>query len=999
MRTNVAGIFRRAIPILTIALIFVSFAAAQSKRPLTHTDYDGWRNIQNQTLSRDGKFLAYGLFPQEGDGEVVVRNLVTGVEWKQPAGERPAPGRPNPESDEPPPVPNITITFTADSHFAVFSVFPARADVEKAKKEKRAAADMPKNSLVVMDLSSGKAVMIDRVRGFEVPEKGGDIVAYLHEPEVRPAGGRGNAASAPGEDADAGFADAYGVEMDQGRGGRGGGGQAAGGATGANGARKEYGSEMVLRNLETQAERNFPDVLSYTLTKDGALLAYAVSSHKEETNGIYAAATSGDAAPKTIVAGAGKYMRLTWDEDQTKLAFLSDHDDASAKHPKEKLYLWMRNGDAPTELVSDATAGFRDGCQVSDKGLVTFPPDGKRIFFGCAAAQPDADDPLADLPADDKVNADLWHWKDEHIQPMQKVRATQDRNRTYRCVYHLEEKKLVQLADASMAEVTPSENGLWAIGTDGVQYGPMAEYDTQYYDYYLVNTLTGERKPLTKKQNGNITLSPDAKHGLYFADKNWVSISLPDGKTTVLTANRGVNFWREDYDSPSPQPPYGIAGWTKDGKWLVLYDQYDVWRISGDGSEAVNITHGAGRAAHLEFRYVRMNTGERDPEARWIDPAQPLLLRAVDQDTYDTGFYRTRLDASGPPQKLIFAAKSFSTPLKARDADVVVTTASTFEEFPDLLVTDTNFSKLQKVSNANPQQAQVLWGTDELIHYRNADGVALKATLYKPENFDPKKKYPMIVYIYEKLTQNVHNYLPPRPSHTIVPTFYVSNGYLVLEPDIVYTIGEPGQSALKCVLSAVDAVVAQGFVNEKAIGIEGHSWGGYQIAYMVTQTNRFRAVEAGAPVVDMISAYDGIRWGPGIPRQFQYEHSQSRIGGSPWQTPLKYIENSSIFMADRVNTPMLILQNDMDDAVPWYQGIEYYLALRRLGKEVYMFTYNGEPHGLVRRPDQKDFTVRMQQYFDYFLKGAPKPDWMEKGIAYIDRDAEKERLKEKTGVY
>jgi dipeptidyl aminopeptidase/acylaminoacyl peptidase len=261
----------------------------------------------------------------------------------------------------------------------------------------------------------------------------------------------------------------------------------------------------------------------------------------------------------------------------------------------------------------------------------------------------------------------------------------------------------------------------------------------------------------------------------------------------------------------------------------------------------------------------------------------------------------------------------------------------------------------------------------------------LKATLYKPENFDPAKKYPMLVYIYERLTQNVNNYIEPRPTNVISVPYYVSNGYLVLEPDIVYTVGYPGQSALKCVLPAVQEVVDKGFVDEKAIGIQGHSWGGYQIAYMITQTNRFRAVEAGAPVANMTSAYDGIRWGPGLPRQFQYERTQSRIGGNLWEYPMRYIENSPLFQADRIKTPVLMIHNDADDAVPWTQGIEFYLALRRLGKEVYMFTYNGEPHNLRRRPNQKDFTVRMQEYFDYYLKGAPKPVWMEHGIPYLEK--------------
>jgi dipeptidyl aminopeptidase/acylaminoacyl peptidase len=332
------------------------------------------------------------------------------------------------------------------------------------------------------------------------------------------------------------------------------------------------------------------------------------------------------------------------------------------------------------------------------------------------------------------------------------------------------------------------------------------------------------------------------------------------------------------------------------------------------------------------------------------------------------------------------AAKSFSAPAKARDADVYLLTAQSFNQFPDLLTTGASFQEMRKVSDVNPQKSQLLWGTAELVSFKNLDGVPLQATLYKPENFDPHKKYPMMVYIYERLTQNLNRFVNPAPGHNINLSYYVSNGYLVLEPDIVYTTGYPGQSALKCVLPAIQAVVDRGIVEENAIGIQGHSWGGYQIAYMVTQTNRFRAAEAGAPVADMISAYDGIRWGTGITRQFQYERTQSRIGGSIWQYPTRFIENSPIFWADRVQTPVLILQNDGDDAVPWYQGLEYFLALRRLGKEVYLVNYNGQPHGLRNRADQKDFTIRLQQYFDHYLKGAPAPDWMTKGVPYLERD-------------
>ncbi len=700
-----------------------------------------------------------------------------------------------------------------------------------------------------------------------------------------------------------------------------------------------------------------------------------------ETSGVYALHTAANADPVALLSGKGKYQKLAWDEDQTRLAFVSDRDDSAAHQPRFALYDWDRKQAQATELVSSKTAGFRDGWVISDKATITFSKDGNRIFFGTAPALP-AKAPDT-TPADERVSVDLWSWNDDYIQPMQKVRANVEHARSYRAAYDVTTAKFLQLADRSMYELAPSEDGAYAIGVDDRAYRRMEEYDTHYEDAYLVDTATGEKKLVAKKQLGRITWSPDGKHAIYFNGKDWIALTIPEGQTIDLTSKLGVSFGREEYDAPSLPPSYGLAGWTKDGRYVLINDRFDIWRIKPDGSSATNLTAGLGRKDHLIFRLVRYE--HDDPADRWIDPSKPLLLRAENEDTRDSGFYRTTIDANGVPTKLVMAAKNFALPIKARDADVYVTAASTFREFPDLLITDGTFREFRKVSNANPQLANLDWGTAELIHFKSDDGTPLQGILYKPDNFDPKKKYPMLVYIYERLTQGLNNFIEPRPSHNINVSYYVSNGYLVLEPDIAYKIGYPGQSAINCILPAIQEVVDRGFVNEKAIGIQGHSWGGYQIAYMITRTNRFRAAAAGAPVADMISAYDGIRWGPGIPRQFQYEHSQSRIGGDIWEYPLRFIENSPIFAADRVNTPLLMIHNDADDAVPWYQGIEYYLALRRLNKPVYLFTYNGEPHGLRRRPNQKDYTMRLQQFFDYYLKGAPKPDWMEHGIPYLDK--------------
>jgi len=970
-----------------LSLVPLSVPAQQAaiKRPLAHSDYDSWRSIQLQQLSREGNFLAYALVPQDADGEVVVRNLVTGVEWHHPRGHRPEPAAQTEIDDQRGPAQRGTgrpgspgggatggLVFTSDARFLVFQIFPTKAEIEAAKKAKKRPEDMPKNSMGIMDLTNGEVARVEHVRRFQVPEEGAGFIAYLLEPKAEERTPQERKPDSVG-----------------------GATRSAGAAGGRSPGRAEYGSDLVLRNLTDKSERVFPDVIEFSFTKDAKHLVYAVSSRKVESNGVYRVAAGASDSPAALLTGRGKYSKLTWDEKQTQLVFLSDRDDAAAAQPRLKVYYSDRKNPAAVELVSAATPGFRQGFVISQRGAITFSQDGAKLFFGVAPPpEPEKDEEAA--PDDDKAVADLWHWKDDYIQPMQKVRAEQERNRSYRAVFHIKEKKLTRLADETMAEVNPTTDGVWALGSDDRRYRVLVGYDTNYSDYYLVNTDNGSRKPLLTKQSGSVSWSPNGKYALFFDGKNWNSISVPDGKIVNLTKDVGVNFWQENNDTPSPPPSYGNAGWTKDEKYVLLYDRYDIWQVSPDGAGARNLTGGLGRKEKIQFRYVRP-----DPEERAIDPQQPLLLRAENEWTHNSGFYRGRIDR-GLPQKLIMAAKNFAAPTKAKSADVYLLSASTFNEFPDLLVSGPNFNGMKKVSNANPQKAQLLWGAAELIRFKNSDGVSLSGILVKPENFDPNKKYPMMVYIYERLSEGLHRFVDPQPRHTINVSYYASNGYLVLEPDIVYTVGYPGQSALKCVLPAIQVVVDLGFVDEKAIGIQGHSWGGYQIAYMVTQTNRFRAAAPGALVANMTSAYSGIRWGTGLPRQFQYERTQSRIGGNLWEYPMRFIQNSPVFQVDRVQTPILMLHNDGDDAVPWYQGIEYFLALRRLGKEVYMFNYNGEPHGLRKRANQKDYTIRLQQFFDYYLKGAPRPEWMLKGIPYLDREKEKERftpaadVKEKT---
>jgi dienelactone hydrolase len=986
-----------ALSILSLTAGPVRTQSASAKRPLTHQDYDGWRSIQGPHLSREGKFLAYALTPQDGDGELVVRNLETSKEWRHPLGSRSA-GLDSTPAPTPRrgaaaiPAADRRHQFTADSRALVFQIAPKKAEVDEARKAKKKPEEMPKNALGIMDLDTGKVTRIERVKSFQVPEDGSGFVAYLLEPKLETA--KGDSKADPDATKETG-----GKKRTE---------------------KKEYGSNLVLHNLTDHSERIFHDVLEYSFSKDARSLVYTVSSKNEAVNGVFALTPPTAAYPIALLGGKGRYLKLTWDDKQTRLAFLSDRGTSPAGASRFRLYAWDRKAvpkiagrlpgapsvlvamssfmGGPTislapavyavqpfaavELVSSATPGFRPDWIVSDKAALSFSLDGSKVFFGAAPAPPPDKEEAKETMADEKVNLDLWHWKDDYIQPMQRVRAEQERNRTYRAVYHFADKKFCQLADPTLPEITPAEVGHWALGSDDRAYRPLVDYDTTYADYCLVNTGAGSRKPVLKKQQQAPSFSPKGRFILYYDGSHWNSLSVPDGKVTNLTSGLGVKFGVEDFDLPSTPPPYGTAGWVEEDQSVLLYDRYDIWQVAPDGSKAHNLTQGLGRKDKIQFRYVRLN-----PQQKAIDPKLALLLRAESELTRDSGYYRVKLDGAAP-SKLLWGPKNYSTPIKSKKGDIFLFTASTFNEFPDLIVTRSDFKNQNKVSEANPQKADLLWGTAELVRFKNVDGVPLSGILIKPENFDSSKKYPMIVFIYEKLSQNLHRFVDPQPGTSINASYYASNGYLVFMPDIVYTIGYPGQSALKCVLPGIQAVVDKGFVDEKAIGIQGHSWGGYQIAYMITQTNRFRAVAAGAPVANMTSAYSGIRWGPGLPRQWQYERSQSRIGGSLWQYPMRFVENSPVFQADRVQTPILMLHNDADDAVPWYQGIEYFLALRRLGKETYLCNYNGELHGLRKRPNQKDYTVRLQQFFDHHLKGAPKPEWMANGVPFLQREAE-----------
>lgn len=902
------------------------------KKPLTHAVYDAWRDVSVRAITSDGSYAALMINPQDGDGRVEFTNLKTFTVDSVKRAD------------------NLILTY--DGRFAVMKIKPQQKLVKELRRQKKKKEEFPKDSLGIFSMNSRKVEKIPEVRSFKVPEKAGEWLAYQMEP-------RKEAKAKPDE---------------------------------KKPKKKKINSDdngytLVLRSLSGANQQTFGYVKDYLFARFGqGLLFTSTGNDSTMKAGVYWYDLP---QQKLSLLHSGKskfkYKGLSISEDGTQASFLLDPDTTKSLIRHFELYHWKNGMPSATMLDVERSLGIPANWVVSEHQTPQFSKDGRRLFFG-SAPPPVVQDTT--LLTEEMVQVEVWGGNDPFIYPQQNKQLDTDRKRSYLVCIDLNEKKIMQLADRDVPQITLGDEGNAAVvlGETNVPYRKMTTWDqSAFSDFYLYDLGKQMRVPVASHVKGNANLSPKARYVYWFSltDTAWYSYSIAEAKSLRLN-KLPVSFGDEENDSPDFPGPYGSAGWTTNDESFLAYDRYDIWSFDPDGKRApVNLTR-IGRENKIVFRYVRL-----DNEMRYIDPTQELLLSAFRETTKESGFYRLSL-TTGKLTRLMEAPYRFGGVVKARLAQQIIYTRESFREFPDVWTADMNFTQPRRISDANPQMKKYFWGTVEPVRWTSLDNIPLQGMLYKPEGFDPNKKYPMIVYFYEKESDNLHQHIKPEPLRSAINrSVYVSNGYIVFVPDIVYRIGFPGESAMNCVMPGVTSLIEKGFVDEKNIGIQGHSWGGYQIAYMVTRTNLFKAAEAGAPVANMISAYGGIRWETGISRMFQYEHTQSRIGGTLWEKPQHYVENSPIFFADKIQTPMLLMANDNDGAVPWYQGIEMYMALRRLNKPVWMLNYNGEPHWPVKRENRIDFQTRMLQYFDFYLKGAPEPVWMKKGIPALEKGINK----------
>lgn len=750
---------------------------------------------------------------------------------------------------------------------------------------------------------------------------------------------------------------------------------------------KHQGQDLLLKNLLSGAEMNIGNVAEYAFNKKGTQLAYSVDAADQIGNGVYVLDLNSFSL-QVLDTDAKNYSQLAWDDKNTNRINWEQKGDRLAVLKGEKVDTLIHNVNSllvftdldktePHKMVFDpnADADFPENMVISSNGALRFSDNGQLVLFGI-----DDQEIKKKMSKDTLPNVDVFHWKDEYINTVQQRRANRNKRFTYLSSFSLQDKKFTRLADEKMRTVLSSRHSKYWVGRDEKPYTNDVNWGVSPADLYRVDLKGGKGKAFARQVKRPLGYSPDGRFYLFQLNKQLHVYDLDNDQLTTISKSAPVSFVNVDHPYPHEKPPYGLEGWTKDGKGLIVNHKYDLWYLSLDGKKATNLTKGMGEKEEIKFNYTPL-----DPEEEYIDTDTPMLLAAYGEWTKKSGYFSLQMGKK--PQKILFEDKSIGSIRKARLANQLIFSQQTFVDFPDYYVSNSAFENIKKITDANPQQKDYAWGSKVLVDYTNSKGERLQATLTLPPDYEPGKQYPMVVYFYEKMSQRHHSYSMPRYDDRPHASMYASNGYLFLMPDNVYEVGRPGTSALDCITSAVQKVIDMGYADPEKIGLQGHSWGGYQSSFILTQTDMFACVVTGAPPTDLESFYNNIYGNTGTNHTGIMEIGQVRMGRgvTPWSHREIYQRENPMYHAPNISTPFMILHGTKDGAVDWTQGLEFYNAARRLGKEVIFLSYPGEPHHLRNEYNQKDFQVRMKQYFDHYLMDQAAPDWLKNGIPHLEK--------------
>ena len=916
--------------LFSIFFIFIVINVSAQKKPLDHSVYDQWQSFGERYISNNGSVIVYTINPQEGDGKLYIKK----IHYDSLVIDR-----------------GFNATITPDGKYVICKIRPFFKDTRDAKIKKKKQEEMPKDSLAIITIADWSVEKIARVKNYKTPEKSSDWLAWQTD-------------NAVADKKDEKKKDTTSKQP------------------------KARIDELFLRSLTTNKTDSFNNVSEYLFNDIGTAFVYETAINKKDSTGAAVNIINlSNQTNKTILKTFADAKSFAFDEAGKQLAFVANVDtNSKAVQKYYGLYYFKMNNDTAIRLADKASAGMYANWSISENGDVSFSKSGKRILFGTAPVLPVKD---TSLPEFERVNVDVWNYKDDYLQTVQLKGLDRELKRSYLAVYDLANMRILQHANENMRVVQPTMegDGKWFYAGNDSGYRAASQWQGYIFnDVYAINSTTGQRQLIQKKFKSNIYPSYTGNYLLMYDEikRKYFVWSASIKKIKQVGADIKYALYDEDNDMPDDPSSYGFEKWTENDEWVLIKDRYDVWAVDPNGINAsARLTN--GRAAKTVYDII--NT---DKDEKYMKLSSMAVVRGYNEINKSAAYYFTEHLENKSLQQLSAVNNTVLNDglIKAKDTFAFAYTQQSFTQSPQMLV-KTAITGERVIATTNPQQQNYNWGTAELFKWTSYTGKLTEGVLYKPENFDPKKKYPMIVYFYERNNQTLHNYIAPAPTPSrLNPTYFVSNGYIVFIPDIWYKTGKPGQGAYDYIVSGTRALIKKGFIDSTKIGLQGQSWGGYQTVHLITRTNLYKGAWAGAPVVNMFSAYGGIRWESGMNRQFQYEHSQSRIGATIWQRPDLYIENSPLFHLPKVKTPLVIMANDADGAVPWYQGIELFTALRRLDKPVWMLNYNGEAHNLVERKNRKDISQKEQDFFDWQLKGAAPAAWLQSGVPAIMKGRE-----------
>jgi dipeptidyl aminopeptidase/acylaminoacyl peptidase len=938
-------------------------ATPSAPRAMALDDILAWKSASLAVLSPDGRWFAYRLSPLDGDSEVVVCETQGKRVHRFAVGDsRATPG---------------SLAISDDSKFVAFSVAPTKKEAAQLKKQRKPL----QNKVVILNLAAGTETKIDKIQRFAFAGERGGWIALKKYGADAPGGAASSGPAASGAGSPGGAADD-----------------------------KPKGTDLVLHELATGSELNVGNVNEFAFDKSGRFLALTIDAADKLGNGIVLHnLETGTVMP--LDSGKASYERLAWTETGDGLAVLKGTED---KRYKDKVFAVVAftkfDQPKPEKVVYDPATDktFPDGMAISPNRTPEWTDDHSALLFGIchpkkadpkpgaqAAAKPDqkpASDVKPEVPAaadatpdEEKPDLVIWHYLDPRLQSEQQVQEQRDRNFSFLSLYRVKDQAFIRLADDAVRTVTPAPKDKYAIGIDVRSYELGGNLDGRdYADVYVINLQTGERKLALKKARWMSQPSTDGTKFLYYDDGNYYAYDMGTGQAANITKAVPTSFVNTEDDHNVVKPPQPALGWTKDGDAVILSDGWDLWNVPVGGGAAVNLTVNGKKDAIRYRRLMRFN-----PDEKGWDLSVPRYVEMYGEFTKKGGV--ARIDPGKPGvQPLLWDGATFSV-MKAKKADVYLYTKATPSAPGDYYLSDAGLKGGTKLTDLGEQVTAFTWSSGEqVVDYTVTLGKGgptkkLQASLFLPANYVKGKSYPTLVYIYEKLSQGHYGFTTPS-ANGFNKSVYTSNGYAVLMPDITYRLNDPGMSAVWCLTAAVKAAIATGVVDPKHIGLQGHSWGGYQTAFTVTQTDLFAAAVAGAPLTDMVSMYSLIYKNTGGANQAIFESSQGRFLGGYWDNWEAYVRNSPINFAKNVKTPLVILHNDKDGAVDFTQGVEYFNTLRRLGKPVVMLEYPGENHGLAKPANQHDYTVRMKEFFDHYLMGKPAPDWWTKGVPRLEME-------------